>query len=291
MKLLDLFSGIGGFSLAAQWAGFETVQFVEKDLFCQKVLRKHWPHVPIHDDVKTFHYHDNIDLLTGGFPCQGFSVAGKKKGIDDDRYLWPEMFRIIRECKPTWVIAENVTGIIPNIDIMLEDLEREDYETQAFIIPASTIGAPHKRERVWIIANRDSERCNIRIDNRERRHIQDNIEQYFKAIYKEWTQFVPESWKTFDAQEWFTSNTASERQSITGDTEQSMYTKEDREREANNVIDDINKYGAWEKDKPPVSGMDDGLPEGLHRCKSLGNAIVPQVIYPVMKLIYEIERS
>ena len=105
---LDLFSGIGGFALAAKWAGYETIQFVEIDPFCHKVLKKHWPDVPIHSDIKTFDvtkYNGSIDLITGGFPCQPYSVAGKRLGKADDRALWPEMLRIISEIRPAWVIA------------------------------------------------------------------------------------------------------------------------------------------------------------------------------------------
>src|SRR5579864_3338734 len=109
---MDLFSGIGGFALSAQWSGFETIQFVEKDLFCQKVLNKNFPHVPIHEDIKTFNHFTPVTLLTGGFPCQPFSVSGKKRGKEDDRYLWPHIFRIIKQCKPIWVVCENVKGIV-----------------------------------------------------------------------------------------------------------------------------------------------------------------------------------
>src|SRR4051812_45727132 len=110
---LSLFSGIGGIDLAAQWAGFETVAFVEKDKFCQQILVKHWPEVPIYDEIKTFDgsVFADITLLTGGFPCQPFSQAGKRRGKEDDRYLWPEMLRVISEAKPTWVVGENVAGI------------------------------------------------------------------------------------------------------------------------------------------------------------------------------------
>ncbi len=161
MNHLDLFSGIGGFSLALEKVGFKTVAFCEKDPYCKLLLQKHWKGVTIHDDIKKLEAKDikePIDILTGGFPCQPYSVAGKQKGTGDDRYLWPDMFRIIKEVKPTWIIAENVRGII-NIqdgvvfETVCTDLESEGYEVQAFIIPAAGVGAPHKRERVWIVAN------------------------------------------------------------------------------------------------------------------------------------------
>lgn len=155
MRLLDLFSGIGGFSLAASWAGITPIQFVEYDQYCQKVLDKNFKGVPIHGDIKTYHGQPgSADIISGGFPCQPFSIAGKRKGKEDDRYLWPEMLRIIKEVRPAWVLGENVTGIVNmELDKVLSDLESEGYETQAFIIPACSVDAPHRRDRIWIVAN------------------------------------------------------------------------------------------------------------------------------------------
>lgn len=156
MKVLDLFSGIGGFSLGLEKAGMETVAFCEMDLYCQKILRKHWPHVQIHDDIKKLdgtQYAGAVDLVCGGFPCQPFSTAGKQKGEDDNRHLWPEMLRVIQESKPAWVIGENVPGIINMaLEQVCAGLEAEGYEVQPLIIPACAVDAPHKRNRVWIIA-------------------------------------------------------------------------------------------------------------------------------------------
>ena len=157
-KLLDLFSGIGGFSLGAERNGIETIGFVEKDKFCQKVLKKHWSDVPIIDDIRKVNGKDfgSATIISGGFPCQPFSVAGKREGTDDDRYLWDEMLRVISSCKPTWVIGENVEGLINIQDGMVlrsvqDDLEREGFQVQCLVIPASGIGAWHQRNRVWII--------------------------------------------------------------------------------------------------------------------------------------------
>lgn len=159
MNHLDLFSGIGGFSIALEKVGFKTVAFCEREPYCKLLLQKHWKGVKIYDDIKTIKGEDieePIDILTGGFPCQPYSVAGKQKGTDDDRYLWPEMFRVIKEVKPTFVIAENVRGIINIQDGMVfetvcSDLESEGFEVQPFNIPAAGVNAPHKRERVWIV--------------------------------------------------------------------------------------------------------------------------------------------
>lgn len=159
---LDLFSGIGGFSLGLEATGyFDTVAFCDFDPYCQKVLRKHWPWVTIYDDVKELNSerlsangHNKIDIITGGYPCQPFSIAGRQKGEQDPRHVWPEMFRLVKELRPTWVIGENVSGHIKlGLDTVLENLESEGYSARAFSISASSIGANHQRERVWIIAN------------------------------------------------------------------------------------------------------------------------------------------
>ena len=160
-KHLDLFSGIGGFSLGLEaTGGFETVAFCDIEEFPRKVLQKHWPDVKQYKDIKELTYErlkadgiGPIDIITGGYPCQPFSVAGRKKGEEDPRHLWPEMFRIIKECRPAWVIGENVAGHIKlGLDTVIKDLESEMYSARCFSIPASAVGANHKRERVWIVA-------------------------------------------------------------------------------------------------------------------------------------------
>ena len=170
MKILDLFSGIGGFSLGLERAGFKTIAFCEMDKYCKLVLQKHWKGVKMYNDVreitKARFETDGIELpeiITGGFPCQPFSVAGKQKGTSDDRHLWPEMFRIIKEFKPRWVIGENVKGLVNLQDGMVfetvcTDLEGEGYEVRAFNIPAAGVGAPHRRERIWIVAHSNDTR-------------------------------------------------------------------------------------------------------------------------------------
>lgn len=161
MNVLDLFSGIGGFSLAAHWMGWQTVAFVEKEPFCHKVLNKNFKGVPIYDDIFTFdgrQFTGTVDIICGGFPCQPFSAAGKREGRNDERHLFPEMLRVIREVRPRWVVAENVRGLlsIENGRLFAEIvalLESEDFEVVTFCIPASALGAPHRRDRLWIVAN------------------------------------------------------------------------------------------------------------------------------------------
>lgn len=157
----SLFSGIGGFDLAAQWMGWENVFHVERDPFCRQVLAHHFPESQSFDDVKAFDatpFRGRLRVLSGGFPCQPFSAAGKRAGTSDDRYLWPEMFRIIREARPTYVVAENVRGLISwndglVLDTVCADLEGEGYEVCPVVLPASSVNAPHRRDRIWIVAH------------------------------------------------------------------------------------------------------------------------------------------
>lgn len=191
MNHASLFSGIGGFDLAAREVGWNNVFQCEIDPFCQRVLKYHFPKTVLYEDIKRTDFTSwkgKIDVLTGGFPCQPFSVAGQRKGTDDDRYLWPEMLRVIRETRPSWVIGENVAGITsmvqPGSEVTVEnqassletsdketlleqeyvietvcrDLEREGYSVQPILIPACGVGAPHRRDRVWFIANRTNSR-------------------------------------------------------------------------------------------------------------------------------------
>ena len=189
--VLDLFSGIGGFSLGLERAGMTTVAFCEIDPFCREVLKKHWPDVPCYTDIreltgeqvladadmqrhspqsefreagKAAHNgvggkgENAIDLICGGYPCQPFSHAGKRRGHEDDRHLWPEMHRLVAELRPTWVIAENVAGhITMGLDQVLSDLESAGYSTGTFVIPACAVDAPHRRDRVWIVAHHDGQ--------------------------------------------------------------------------------------------------------------------------------------
>lgn len=162
MTHASLFSGIGGFDLAAEWAGWTNAFNCEIDPFCRKVLKYHFPDAEQYEDIRTADFtiwRDHIDVLSGGFPCQPFSLAGKRKGTEDDRYLWPEMLRVIRTVRPRWVVGENVFGIVNwsegmVFDKVCSDLEAAGYEVQPYIIPACGVGAPHRRDRCWFVAHR-----------------------------------------------------------------------------------------------------------------------------------------
>ena len=188
----SLFSGIGGIDLASEWAGFTTIGQCEYADYPTKVLEKHWFDVPRWRDIRDVTLESvrskgirSVDLISGGFPCQPFSVAGKQKGKDDDRYLWPEMLRVIRELKPTWVLGENVAGIVNMaLEQVCTDLENEGYEVQPFIIPARSVDAPHERKRVFIVSH--STGNGLQESNKHVRFMSKDTKSYPGFDKKEW---------------------------------------------------------------------------------------------------------
>lgn len=166
MKQMELFAGIGGFGLAGRWAGIESAVQVEWNPFCQKVLKKNFPNAELHGDIREFDgtpYRGTIDIISGGFPCQPYSTAGKRLGKEDDRHLWPEMLRVIRQVAPRWVVGENVRGLVNwsgglVFDEAQADLEAAGYEVQPFVLPAASVNAPHRRDRVWFVAYANNKR-------------------------------------------------------------------------------------------------------------------------------------
>lgn len=247
MRHLDLFSGIGGFALAARWANMETIAFCEIDKFCQKVLSKNFPRIPIHNDIRTLKGEDyaGIDIITGGYPCQPFSVAGGQKAHEDERHLWPEMFRIIAQAKPTWAICENVYGHIAlGLDRVLYDLESIGYACQPFVIPALGAGANHNRERVFIVAYSPGDGL----------HEGETAGSYGKA------------------DEYFT-----QRSNKDSNNEGCGSIRFGVDRKSNQI-------GRWGI-KPPPLRVDDELPDRMDRNKSLGNAIDPMIAYQIFQQI------
>jgi len=326
-RLLDLFSGIGGFSLAAQWVWedeLEIVAFCEIDKYCQKVLHKHWPNVPIIEDVRDVtektlansrfnqpneysrgipekegnlrrdkacdvpcrqHPLFPIDLLTGGFPCQPFSVAGKRKGKEDNRFLWPEMFAVIKEIRPRWVVAENVAGIVRMaLDDCLFDLEGEGYSTGTVIIPACAVNAPHRRDRVWIIANRDNGGWwkLFQQEQIKRGNITTNIGSNGKIQYMAY----PESGRKISTQQSRQRNAIEQGSQDVADTERILPQGfGDRRGQIESGRSD------WWSTEPDVGRVAHGVPNRVDRLKSLGNAIVPQIAYQIFRAIKEIEMN
>lgn len=286
MRLFDLFSGVGGFSLSAEWVWgdeLEILGFVETDKFCQKVLKKHWPNVPIYGDIRNLDGKEfrPVDLITGGFPCQPFSVAGKRGGRADDRYLWPEMFRVIKEAKPTWVIGENVTGIVGMaLDTVLFDLESINYETQTFIIPACGVNAPHRRYRVWIIAHdRSTESGRLSgIRGEEMAQIGGGSQDVAYSDKQGFSSFGDKKGlrKTTDKR----PSTGIERRSCLQNTKSDWWAIEPAMGELVNGVS--NRLVRFE------GRVATGVKNRVNKLKVLGNSIVPQVVMPIMQAIKEI---
>ena len=270
LNVLDLFSGIGGFSLGLEaTGGFETKAFCELDKYCKGVLKKHWPDIRQYDDIKELTYDklrsdgiDTIDIITGGYPCQPFSVAGKQKGTEDKRHLWPEYFRLVKECRPTWVIGENVSGHIKlGLDQVIEDLESEGYATRTFSISASSIGANHQRERIWIIANSNSnglfkDNSNIRPQSTE------SIGKDFGSIRKD----IPRE------QHMANTNSGSEETL----NQERILGEQNTEGETERYPDgSLQVHGQWNFE-PNVGRMAHGITDRVDRLRLLGNGVVPQ---------------
>jgi DNA (cytosine-5)-methyltransferase 1 len=292
IKVLDVCSGIGGFSLGLEaTGGFDTVAFCENDEFCRKVLNKHWPNVPIYEDLKEIGNEptrliQEFDLICGGIPCQPFSFAGKKKGKEDDRHLWPYMYEIIKRKKPTLVIVENVGGFVNvALDDVCLDLETEGYATQSFIIPACGVEAPHRRDRVWIIgkitkndANTNSERSHREEVNKQR-EIESNDRQ------KRESRSVREvlAYKG-DTEIWATNDMECANSSSDGYAEPSL----------GRVVDGLSSRLDGHQGfrvEPNIPRIAENIPDRVNRLKALGNSIVPQIIYHIGMAILEEERK
>ena len=326
LKVLDLFSGIGGFSLGLESTGFfETIAFVEKDEFCQKVLKKNFNNIPIEGDIRNVKGDKyKADVVTGGFPCQPFSVAGKRKGTDDDRYLWDETIRVVRECKPKWFIGENVEGLVNIQDGMVlrqvqNDLEKEGFEVQCIIIPASGIGAWHQRKRIWIIGYNVSN-SNTRFGIRENEEIQTrgntstngskDVSNTFGKLSDGCSSTTRNSKTKFKGMEcnqswnWNEVRSKAERCS-----EQDLqHTNNQRCEEPNIskepngqiIIDRKHDQGrnaeTWWQTQSNLCGVPNGVSYGLdknraNRIKALGNSIVPQIARELGKAIIEAEKD
>ena len=272
LKVLDLFSGIGGFSLGLESTGFfETVAFCEKDDFCKKVLQKHWGDIKIYDDIRSVKDEIQADVITGGFPCQSFSQAGLQKGRADDRFLWNEMFDVIKKVKPRWVIGENVQGII-NIEQGMvvkqvqDDLEGIGFEVQCIVIPASGIGAWHQRKRVWIIANNISKPKSIRHRGRDSKRCKN----------EEWA-FLPRE------QEGREMGSKTKRCSNVSDTDKQRTQVQTKRQYTSLEMSGSDSSESWWQTQSKLCGVPNGLSYGLdkdrtNRIKSLGNSIVPEIV-------------
>ena len=325
MRHIGLFAGIGGFELAARWMGWNTIAWSEWDPFCQKVLSYHFPEAKGYGDIKQAdfkQYRGQCDILTGGFPCQPYSVAGKRLGKEDERHLWPEMLRVIREVQPRWIVGENVRGLLSwNEGVVFEevctDLEGEGYEVQAFIIPAAGVGAPHRRERVWIIAK--NTKRDGRVFGKIEQERTENGEQRNTCSRSSDRFYIPKGFiahsdnsrssdgfgqvqaengkiskrndnaKFSDSGDWIVANAENSRLSTCHEgSRQEQFRRRDER---------VSLSEHWENFPTisPVCGGDDGLPSELdgitfpkwrkESIKAYGNAIVPQVAYQLFQAI------
>lgn len=264
---LDLFSGIGGFALAARWVGgIETVAFCEREPFAQRVLRKHWPAVPICDDIHHLNgtEYGPIDLITGGFPCQPYSLAGERRGNEDDRALWPQMLRVIRAARPAWVLGENVPGIISMaLDGVLADLEAEGYACETLCIPACGVDARHRRDRVWIVAYNQGVGRGTGREGRPHSGGARKLKQSLPALAD-----------------------ANGSRSYAGP--QAGIHRREAGRGTRHV--EPQRFCRWEPE-PSVGRVAHGIPARVDRLRGLGNAIVPQVAAEILSRIMEIETA
>lgn len=300
MKHLGLFEGIGGFSLAARWADWHTPIMVEWDLYCQAVLKKNFPYATIFGDIHEFDgrpYAGQIDVITGGFPCQPYSHAGKRAGNDDDRALWPQMLRVIREVRPRWVVGENVAGILSMdggrvLAGILSDLEDAGYSAEIYSIPVVGVGAPHQRERIWIVAHamrstwQEGQREKI---NKRQKHLPNNGDSVWNFTDSKNNIPVADA----DLQRCGQLH-APAKPGFTGFGAGRSYT---------NIWSEH-----WLPTATRLCRMDDGLPAGMdgvgdvpgkaqkrkatgksHRIEALGNAIVPEIAYQIFQAINEYE--
>lgn len=290
----SLFSGIGGFDLAAEWMGWTNIFHCEWNSFAQKLLKQHFPDAITYGDItKTdFTIHRGaIDILTGGFPCQPYSVAGKRKGKEDERHLWPEMLRAIREIAPRYVVGENVAGLLSwNEGLVFHevqtDLENEGYEVQPFILPACAVNAPHRRDRVWFIAHSISTRTwnkNGEINNEK----WSSCKSGATSIRQTYGEAVSNRTDTTG------SNAAdSENIRLQGSEQANRSERQESNDEQFNGCCG-KRVVSWEQwpTQPPICGRNDGVSNRLDRIKALGNAIVPQVALQIFKAILIADRQ
>lgn len=323
---LSLFTGIGGLDLAAEWAGFRTVGQCEwKEGHTTKVLEKHWPNVPRWRDIRTLTKESfyertglrTVDVVSGGFPCQPFSVAGKRRGAADDRYLWPEMLRVVSELRPTWVVGENVAGILTmeqpgavsgvegrNVSILqdqilyeatwsrqknlllpqlLGSLEGIGYDVQVFVFPACAVGAPHRRDRVFIVAYRSQPRSGgLSVQPRGSRKADADLDGSGKNVAH------AESGR----KQWKLSCGSEARRPCGGG---SVVPDTDCHRLEEPGVQGVPQEPgipapdrSWWSVEPDVGRVAHGIPDRVDRLTELGNAVVPYQAYPIFRGIYQI---
>ena len=285
MRVGSLFSGggLGDFGLMA--AGIEIAWQCEIDDYCQNILALRYPESKKYKDIKELKGNElePVDIITGGFPCQPFSVAGKQRGKDDNRYLWPEMLRVIAECRPRWVVGENVPGIINlALDTVCSDLEAKGYEVRQIVFPAHALGAHHKRDRLWIVGH--SGLFGQAINEKQTA----GIEQSGKDVANTGCEYEQGNTEKFQTNKTFRSTrnlfteSSSSRQSDADPADTRI------ERMCQWSIDPFDSY--WQTE-PAVGRVANGVADRVHRLKMLGNGQVPACTYVIGMMIQEIEKG
>ena len=277
LRMLDLFAGIGGFSYAGEKlvGGYETVAFCEYDEHAQKVLRKHWPDTEIIKDIRELaddadRFRGMVDIITGGYPCQPFSQAGKRLGDQDDRHLWPEMLRVIQAVRPRWVIGENVAGHISmGLDTVLSDLEGEGYQARCFVIPAVAADAPHRRDRCWVVG------ADTRHKGVHERWQSANVDENCQQPGRVERDGAPR-WQIAKGKDLANAN----RERLEGGEWQGFEGRGERP-----------SIRSWWEPEPGVGRVANGVPGRVHRLKQLGNSIVPQVAARILYAIKEADNA
>ena len=328
MRHVDLCSGIGGFSLGFEWAGLsKPILFCDVEPWCRRVLSKHWPDVPVASDVKELANDPDrnvpdCDILTAGYPCQPFSLAGERRGTEDDRHIWPYILSIIQAKRPSWCVFENVYGHVSmGLDEVLSDLEREAYATRPFIVPACAADAPHRRDRVWIVAHSDNFRTSSRLGevqskdgeiperNNDAKPSDTSTRNAPNADNEERNgRCSPSERERQEAEQRgdgiFSAAARLSKKRNASDTDSATRTSEriNRQGKGEFIRRSSNTIsGGWEEfpTVTPVCGGDDGLPKELdgitvskwrrESIKGYGNAIVPQVAHRIFESIKEYE--
>ncbi len=309
MRHIDVFAGIGGFSLAASWLGWETLLQCEIDPFCQKVLRHHFPSVQLYGDIRELDgtaWRGRVDVLTAGTPCQPASTAGRRRGMSDDRWLWPEAFRVLREIQPTWAVFENVRGITSLeqgmvFESLCSDLEANGYEVQPFCIPACAVGAPHRRDRIWIIAHREDAKEGVTTPNPNDPRLEGGKNP--RDFCQDWPESAHEliggcsgvpPTDSDGLRSCLPKNRKGAQKREGGGQKRADESCEST-RSALARPEDGWQKETWLQAATRLCCLDDGLPEGLdgiavprwrkESLKALGNAIVPQVAYQIFRSI------
>ena len=283
-KHVDLCSGIGGFALGFEWAGLsEPVLFCDIEPWSRKVLAKHWPHVPIAEDVKDLasdpaRLVPDCDILTAGYPCQPFSLAGERRGTEDDRHIWPYIFTIIQRKRPSWCVFENVYGHVSmGLDEVLSDLEGQGYAARPFIVPACGVDAPHRRDRVWIVGYTEDNGCEWRCEATGREGQTHQLQQQLSVRGE--PSRPSEN----------VANTSGQRLQGWQNARDTSQSRAQRDKQSARRSQRPNGQN-W-LPEPDVGRVAHGIPRRVDRLKGLGNAIVPQIAMQIGLTIKAVENG